>query len=105
MVVIPVQTLPAWTENITLGDWVGRISFQWNTRSEAWTVDFSDSLGNPLLLGVKLVTGWELLHQFPREELPQGAILVVSLDGSDADPGRNDLGARISLVYLSPDEL
>jgi hypothetical protein len=56
-----------------------------------WVVDFADAAGVPILCGVPLVTGADLLAQYRYLEF--GGALVVQSDGfPDAVPGFTTLG-------------
>lgn len=60
-----------------------RLLYQFND-DDCWLIDISDASGNPLLCGVPLVTGVDLLAQFAY--LGLGAMLWVSTDGDLAEP-------------------
>ena len=57
----------------------------WNTSGQYWTLDINDEDGNPLVLGVKLVTGIFLLKQYPQVRFD------IKSNNIQADPGRDDL--------------
>lgn len=64
-----------------------------------WFMDISDAAGNPLVCGVPLVTGIDLLGQYPDLGL-NGSLYVIS-DGADRQivPGYADLGVTSHLLW------
>lgn len=63
-----------------------------------WMMDISDSLGNPLLAGVPLVTGADLLAQYAY--LGIGGTIYVITDGDpSAPPTFQNLGVNSHLAY------
>jgi hypothetical protein len=65
-----------------------------------WVVDIGDSLGNPLVCGIPLVTGADLLAQYAY--LNFGGALVVTSDGDpDAVPTFDNLGITSHLYWVS----
>lgn len=65
-----------------------------------WTVDISDASGNPILCGMPLVTGADLLGQFAY--LALGGHLVVMSEGvPDALPTFANLGSGSHLYWVT----
>lgn len=64
-----------------------------------WAMDLSDAAGDPLVCGVPLVTGIDLLGQYP--DLGVGGALFLLSDGADpqAVPGYADLGVTSHLLW------
>lgn len=72
-----------------------RLSYQ-NAPDGGWIIDISDVDGNPLVLGQPLITGQDLLEQYPDLGIP--AVLFVATDGDpDAVPTFENLGATAHL--------
>lgn len=106
MVVIPTRSdSPSFVETVSIGDTTYRLAFSWNEREGFWYMDISTDDDDPILLGLKLVANWELMRRFADERLPDGQILVLDQSGRDEDPGRNDLGDRVILVFATNDEI
>jgi hypothetical protein len=55
----------------------------------------------PLLLGVALVLGTDLLQP---HNLSIGYLLVVDETGVGTDAGYDELGTRVNVYWVSPDE-
>ena len=67
-----------------------------------WLLSIADSLGNPLVAGLSLVTGCDLMAQL--EYLGLGGILQVQTDGltPDAVPTFANLGLQSHLYFTTP---
>lgn len=78
----------------------------WNERDLSWYISISDTDGINLIGDVRLAVGSELLHlvQDPVRK-PQGAIVVYDTTADQIDPGRNDLGDRVRIGYLTAAEV
>ena len=103
--VIPFKSFPSFIENITLDNIVLNFKFIWNGRDNAWYMDISDAINDPILQSIKVVNGWELINKYTDIRLPQGALLVVSLKGDEEIISRNDMIDNYNLVYLTEEEL
>lgn len=75
------------------------VELRWNARSAAWYLTLRDAAGAILVAGRKVVLGAGLLGRSPAPGLPPGGIVAIDTSGADLDPGRNDLGTRVALVY------
>lgn len=104
-VVVPFKDFPSFISNITLDNIVLNFKFLWNGRDEAWYMDILDSVNSPILQGIKIVNGWELIARFTDTRLPQGALIIVSLKGDQEVIGRNDMIEDYKIVYITEDEL
>lgn len=66
-----------------------------------WVLDIADSLGAPIVTGIALVTGADLLAQY--EYLGIGGQLFVQTDYDlDAVPTFQNLGQTAHLYYVPP---
>jgi hypothetical protein len=71
----------------------------WNTKAACWVIDISDSAGNPILQGVALVCGADLLEQFAYLDL--GGQMIAQTDhATDAPPTYTNLGSSGHLLFL-----
>lgn len=97
---IPLIAQPQ-TLTITLAGVVYQLYVYWCEPAQAWGMDISDNSGNPLITGIALVTGTDLLGQYAFLEL--GGLLVVFSDGADplASPTFTNLGSGSHLYWIS----
>lgn len=96
----PQQVLSA-----TLSGQTYQCTFRWRSRVSAWFMDLADAAGNAIVLGRRVSSGGFPLAGCVATARPPGAIVVVDSDGANVDPGETDLGARVQVVYMTPDEL
>jgi hypothetical protein len=98
---ISMQVGTPQTFQITLGQVDYKLTLQYrNCDQGGWTLDISDTIGNPLLLGVPLVTGADLLAQYPHLGFG-GKLWVQTLSDPDAVPTFENLGADGLLYWVT----
>lgn len=85
---------------ISLDGGVYRFRFTWNSRAQAWVMDVLTEAEEPIVSGVRVVVNFPILDQFEDSRLPPGKLIVVDTGGTGEEPGRNDLGARVQIVYF-----
>lgn len=89
------QTVSVVLINITY-----RFTLQWREAAQTWFLDIADDAGDPLVQGIALVAGSNLLHQY--QYLGLGGGLVVMCDtGTDA-PTFENLGVSAHLLFVVP---
>ena len=100
LVIIPVDSVDACYDlEVDLGGTVYLIEIRWNTRGEYWTLDFSTITGEVIATGIKIVSDWDLLGHLSSRHLPVGKLVTVDTSGTGANPGREELGVRVLLMY------
>jgi hypothetical protein len=99
---IPVQqNQSAWSQRTTLDGRDYALDFAWNARGGAWYLSISDTFGNALLTGIKLVSNRPLLARFRFVVgLPPGDFMAASLDGKTDYAQYGELGSTIPLYYF-----
>ena len=97
---IPVRNdLPAYTFRIDLEASTYTFGFRYNTRMSRWIWDVMDANGNPLVMGIPLLSGLDLLSRFKVEGLPPGRFALLDEQGETYTPERYDLGERVVMLY------
>jgi hypothetical protein len=88
------------TFNIVLASVTYQLTLTWrNAGSCGWILDIADSSGNPLIQGIPLVTGADLLAQY--RYLGFTGSLVVKTDADpDAVPTYDNLGSTSHLYFV-----
>lgn len=82
---------------ITLANVVYQLTVQWRNAA-GWILDIASMTGDPIIQGVPLVTGVDLLAQY--RYLGIGGSLVVSTDADlDAVPAYENLGTTSHLYF------
>jgi hypothetical protein len=92
--VIPMRTdLHHYSQQTELEGRTYTFEFEWIKRDKFWTLHIGDENGDPLALGIKLVTDWPLLRR-DIDVLPGQLIAVDS--GVAGEP--------LTLLYLESDK-
>lgn len=88
-----------------LADRTYLFDFEWNEQSQTWSVSMTHESGDPIFAGMTLALGANLLR-YPKSEFhPAGQLVALRGDGLDADPGFDDLGETVRLIYFPSDEI
>lgn len=75
------------SQTLTLDGVRFRLDTYTNKVSGGWFLDLFDGDDNPLVLGVALVTGLDLLYPFRHLDVPPGVLFVNDHQGEREDPG------------------
>lgn len=77
------------------------MKLQWCAPAQCWNLDISDSQQNPIVQGLQLITGADLLAQL--EYLGLGGALIVQSDFDvNAVPDYASLGSTGHLFFVTP---
>jgi hypothetical protein len=104
---IPLQPARSQTFRVTLQSIEYTFKLAWNAVAQIWILDIYDALGTtPIIRGVPLVTGTDLLGQFAYLQVAAHAVLMALSVGPavspDEPPTFNNLGIDGQLIYVSP---
>lgn len=105
---LTLPTIPGrllYSYQVSLDDVTYTLGLRWNARSETWVLSLLTAAGEPITVGRAVVIGVPLLGRIPDPRLPPGVVMAVDLTDSGTRPGRDDLGDRVQLVYLSAAEV
>jgi hypothetical protein len=75
------------------------IQFRFNVRLNMWVFNLLSAGYVPIVQGCGAVVKYPLLLRATSELRPVGQLYLIDTSGKDEDPGPNDLGARVQLVY------
>lgn len=96
---IPLSPEPQ-TFTISLSGQTYGLRLQWCKPLQAWCLDINDATGVPILQGHPIVTGCDLLAQFP--DLGIGGSLVAQTDyAPDNVPTYENLGVLGRLFFIT----
>ncbi|KAA6459622.1 hypothetical protein DYQ86_16010 [Acidobacteria bacterium AB60] len=79
-----------------------QMTVRWNAMNETWVLDLADQSGNPILSGIPLVTGEDLLAPFGYLDLG-GQLIVQTSNNTDAVPTFTNLGTLSNLFFVVTD--
>ena len=96
---IPFRSQPQ-TFTIALVGVLYRLSTRWCAATDSWLLDIYGQDELPLLLGVPLITGTDLLGQYKHLGIG-GSIVVQTLGNVERVPGFADLGASGLVFFIS----
>ena len=103
---IPTKTdLPRYDFEIELEGATYTFSFDWNDRDEGWYLSVFNAAKNPLIQGRRIVIQYPLLDPHRDSQLPPGVLLADDTSGQNIEPGFEDLGGRVKLLYFSSAEI
>ncbi len=98
--IIPTLTdTEFYVERVELDSVVFELTFAWNTREEKWFLSVADADGVALASGIKIVADWPLFQSVSNADMPAGTMLANDTSGAGLDPGLDDLGDRVLLMY------
>lgn len=92
---IPLSPNPQ-TFAISLAGADYQLTVVWNTAAACWVVDIADANNNPILFGVPIITGLDLLTQY--RYLGFDGSLVVQTDGSQSLIAEFDGNTSVPIV-------
>lgn len=96
---IPLDPTPQ-TLSIVLGSTPYNLTVRWCVPAAAWIVDIADSTGTPIVSGIPLVTGADLLEQYAY--LGFGGQLIAQTDHDlSAPPTFDNLGSTGHLFFVT----
>lgn len=74
-----------------------------NSRNGVWTLDmYDDATRAPIIQGMALVLGQDLLAPY---NFGIGSLVVIDNSAQGKEAGEEDLGARVAVYWVSPDEV
>lgn len=86
--------------SVALGLLTYKLTLVWNDEPNAgWVMDIADSDGDPIVQGVPLVTGADLLEQYGYLGIP-GQLIVQTDHDVDAVPTYANLGINSHLYFI-----
>jgi len=79
--------------------------FHFNARMGKWIFDVNQDDGTPIVSGIPVYVGTLPLARYRNELLPPGNILFIDTAGGNVDPSEDDLGSRVSMMYIDSTEV
>jgi hypothetical protein len=102
VVVIPFQNLPSFVEEIELDGVPVKLNLTWNSFDECWNLDILNTSDGPIISGVKLTIGYDLVSRYRVAGLPPGKLMVIDPTFKFDDIGYDDFVNKrgLQLVYV-----
>jgi hypothetical protein len=104
---IPTESGHPFNETVTWGGVAYTLFFKWNTVTQCWQLDIYDVDGiTPILIGLPIVTGTDLLGQFGYIPLATTTVITVMTTGPfnspDSVPTFDNLGTDGHVYLVMP---
>lgn len=97
---IPLDpTLTHYDEQVTLDGTTYTLEFRWNTRASAWFMNVLTEQADPVIAGIRIVVDMPLGIRSSDTRRPKGLLFAVDTSGQRRDPGIDDFGTRVFLLY------
>jgi len=102
---IPLDSsLPSYELTTTLDEEDYTFHVYWADRLESWFFDLTDANGDPIVSGQRIATNAALSVGF-NDKIPGAITSITTDDNDDSDPGRDDLGNRVLVLYIPEADL
>ena len=97
---IPLRPATPMRFSMTLAGVAYTARIYWNVFMQCWSLELADVDGYPLIMGIPLVTGTDLLGQFGYVDIG-GQLLVTTTPGPpDTVPGWADMGVTGHIYFV-----
>lgn len=84
---------------IQLGSQSYQLRLLWNQTAACWILDIADAEGNPLVQGIPVVTGLDLLRQYKTLGI-EGSLIAQTDYDSSAVPTYENLGSTGRIYFV-----
>jgi len=102
---LPIRSdIPAYDFQTELDGVLYTLGFSFNSRAGYWVMDIFDSSETPVLMGIRIISGWLLTNRFVMAGLPPGDFFVYDTSGKNEDPTMSDFGGTKILLYADASE-
>lgn len=112
MEILPIDSSePAATYRFELDQRQYLIRAVFNFRESKWYMELYDESNVPIACGIKITVNTDLIGEVRDARKPSGAIMALDMPSIGTtvqpprDPGEEDLGERVKLVYFSAEEV
>ncbi len=90
---------PDTTQRVELDGVQYTLRVRWSQRGACWHFDLGDLDGDPILSGVRMVTGFPLLYRFRHLAVPPGELFFFDRRDMAGSPTLEEMGDRYRLYY------
>lgn len=104
LVALPLSTAFAWyTFRVGLSGVQYTFTVRYDSRMDRWILDLADAQGSPVIIGVPLLIGLNLLGRFTGQtNVPIGKFYATDNTSQSTQPTRYSFGITHTLWYLDP---
>ena len=105
MVKIPFSKYPSSTQQVLLDGLHYIFEYYWNSTGSYWSMSLLSRVGEPLVQGIKLVFGTDLVSRYAVPNAPPGRFVLIRDSGETYDLTEDELGVGVNVMYIGVDEL
>lgn len=96
----------AWEQRVTLEGATYRLAFHYNAQLDAYFLDLATEDGTAIVSGRRIVVDTPLLAEFHHlTSCPPGELIAFDKTLRQVDPGLDELGERVVLLYYEAAEV
>jgi hypothetical protein len=97
---LPLRSdIPKYEFRIDLDLTTYTLAFRFNRRQGRWIMDVKTETDTPLVMGIPVLIGVDLLARFVIDGLPEGNLFAANIENDFVDAGRDDLGNNVVIFY------
>lgn len=85
---------------VELGSMIYVFEIRYNTYMGTWIFSIYDSANDPIIMGLPLLVGIDLLRRYTDDRLPPGRLFMYNLENNNQDGEEKDLGDNLLMLYL-----
>ncbi len=103
IVIIPIVSIaPKFNFQISLESTVLFLKFRFNTRYGVWVMDIKDAENVPIVEGIIIRVGINLLSSHQARLPLSGQMIAFNFKNTFEDPDRDNFGSDVQLLYDDP---
>jgi hypothetical protein len=97
---LPVaEDTPYQSFSVKLEGSIYQVRLRYNSRAGHWALDLADAVGAPLVSGIAIRLGVDLLVQYSGDDFPPGKLFAMNWVDEFVEPDRDNFGTDVSLIY------
>lgn len=96
---------PSYRFGMVLQDASYLIDVRWNSREQAFYMDWYTESEAPVVLGIKVVLGTFLGRRSDQAPFKDGVLVAVDTSGAEREATLDDLGTRVIVRYIPVEDL
>lgn len=89
-----------YTFRVELDSIIYIINIRYNTYMDKWLLDIKSSSDSPIIMGIPLLLGTNLLDRYVDSRLPAGDLFMYNIEDETIDGGIDDLGDNLIMMYM-----
>lgn len=105
MQLIPSKQATQYRQEVELNNETFILTYAWNALNKYWSLSIYNRDLEPIVLGIKIVTQFNLTEQIVKSGMPLGDILCHNISGTFQKIERNDMGLTNELVFYPEGQL